>query len=38
MDHYLVPSGITDITNLNPENIERMMDQVDEEEEQGGKF
>jgi HK97 family phage portal protein len=32
MDHYLVPSGITDITNLNPENIERMMDQVDEED------
>jgi HK97 family phage portal protein len=33
MDHYLVPSGVTDITNLNPENIKKMMDEADAQDE-----
>lgn len=31
MDRYLVPSGLTEITQLNPENIQAQMDQVDEQ-------
>jgi hypothetical protein len=38
MDKYLVPSGLTDITNLNPANIQAEMDRVDEEENENEKL
>jgi HK97 family phage portal protein len=38
MEHYLVPSGLTDITQLNPENIQKEMDRIEEQENQNSKL